>query len=145
MGIMAGGVVTDGDVTMAEADPTGDDKLMLSGRSTEVLVARAMEPEPCCFSPGVSSLTGSMSVMLTAPGATGVSGDMGEPEEPRGRDTEAGEVTKFRGKGRCDDADKLLGLDAEPPESDEDPEPGCWSLGCARLIIRAHVATLMFI
>ena len=71
----------------------------------------------------------------------------GEPDAmaPIGRDTDAGEVIMLSGKGRCDDVDKLLGLDADPPESEEDPELGPWSLGCARRIIRAHVATLMFI
>lgn len=63
--------------------------------------------------------------------------------EGGGRETDAGDVTKLSGSGRVDD--KLLGRTTDPPD-DKELVFECWcSLGCDRLMIRAHVATLMFI
>lgn len=61
-----------------------------------------------------------------------------------GNETDAGDVIRLSGRGRVDD-DRLLGRATDPPD-DSEPVLECWcSLGCDRLIIRAHVATLMFI
>lgn len=61
-----------------------------------------------------------------------------------GNEMDAGDVIKLSGSGRVDD-DKLLGRTTDPPD-DNELDVECWcSLGCDRLMIRAHVATLMFI
>lgn len=109
--------------------PAGDDRLRLSGRAAWPY-----------FSPGVSSL-GSQA------GSTGASERGGLLEVlVDGSDTEAGDVN-VSGSGRLSEETLLGRSDAEPPVDEDDSEPPrLWlSPGCARLMIRAHVATLMFI
>ena len=120
---------------------TGDDKLRLNGRAIEVL--------PVADIPCLPSLAAcwSSSLWLVSCVSLGVSSGGGGLElladVGAGNETDAGDV-KLSGSGRADD-DKLLGRATDPPD-DKEPVFECWfSLGCERLIIRAHVATFMFI
>lgn len=112
--------------------PAGEDRLKLSGRTTDG------PPALPYFSAGVSSFCSAGSGASDGGGLLEVLVD--------GIETEAGDVN-VSGSGLLNE-EMLLGRSAvDPPVEEDDKEPPrLWlSPGCARLMIRAHVATLMFI
>jgi hypothetical protein len=118
-GAITGGVIAADeaidDAERTEGDGVGDGV----GIDKLRLSGRAADvPIEWGFSPGASNF----SLASNSGGGLEVDG---------GRETEAGDVM-FNGSGLVDD--KLLGRRLD-----------CGSLGCARLMMRAHVATLMFI
>lgn len=126
------GVVTTGELTCTWVwcIVAGEERLKFNGRIAD-------GPEEIwlyCFSPGVSSFCS---------GSAGASGGLLDVLAD-GTDTEAGDVN-VSGRGRLSE-DKLLGRSAVDPQVDDDNDPPrLLSLGCALLMILAHVATLMFI
>ena len=149
MGLYVGGVgvgVTDAAGAIAATDVA--DRLKLSGRAAEVPTASCLAVSPgasrmalpSSFVEPVGGAAVAAAAAAAAATADGVD-DVDDEEQEElmgGRDTDAGDVILRRGKGRDVDEDRLFGRDGGGCAAGSLP-------GCERLMIRAHVATLMFI
>ena len=125
-----GGVCDDAIDAIDAIDATDvDDKLKLSGRAADVPTASCL-----AVSPGVSKLTLPSSADADVISVGADNDDEDEVAVMGGSDRDAGDVMLGRGRGR--DVDD--GRDAGGCAAGSFP-------GCDRLMIRAHVATLMFI
>lgn len=125
-----------------------DDRLKLRGRAADVPTAncRAVSPGasrmalPSSLEPPMGGARAATPPTATATGTdAAVAGvEAGVDEAIGGRDTDAGDVMLRRGRGRDVDDDRLTGRDGGGCAAGSLP-------GCERLMMRAHVATLMFI